>query len=1049
MTPHPYNEDQLVEQAAIALFAALGWQTLNAMEESFGPDGSLGRSTKGEVVLSGRLRAALEGLNPELPAEAITAAIDELSRDRSAMGLAAANREIHTLITQGVSVSIPDHERGGQTSLRLRVIDWVEPEANDFLLVSQFWISGPLYTRRPDLLGFVNGLPLLNVELKKPGVSARRAFDDNIATHKTDIPQLYWFNGLLIASNGTDSRVGSITADWDRFFAWKRIEREDEPRRVSLEVALRGTCEKGRFLDLVENFTLFSEGKGGLVKILAQNHQFLGVNNAIASSLDARAVGHGRAGVFWQTQGSGKSFSMVFYAQKILRRIPGNWTFVVVTDRVELDDQIATTFKAAGALAGGEADQCHASSGTHLAELLRGNHRYVFTLIQKFRSAELLCDRSDVIVITDEAHRSQYDTLALNMRAALPRALFIAFTGTPLIAGEERTREVFGDYVSIYDFQQAVEDGATVPLYYDNRTPELQLINPNLNAELYELIDAADLEPEQEARLQKRLGSQYDILTREDRLDTVAADIVRHFLGRGFQGKGFVVSIDKATAVRMYDKVRRFWALETERVLELLAAGETSEETRQRLQVLETTDMAVVVSAAQNEQAEMTALGLDITPHRKRLVESIPSLDEKFKDPEDPLRLAFVCAMWLTGFDAPSCSTLYLDKPMRNHTLMQTIARANRVFPGKHSGQIVDYANVFASLERALSLYGVGRTGHSPVEGKDVLIGELRQAIAEARSFCLGHQVDLERIEGMAAGGMQRIEALADAVDALISPDGVRNDFLSRQRLVHTLYTALKPDRTAVEFSGINALLALLAAAIRERLNPDGPPDISGVMADITQLLDASITGVAIQERSLPPMDLSQIDFQALAEKFKQSKRKNIDLETLKAQIAARLNRLVQLNPTRTDFLVKFKELIASYNAGSLNVEQLFKALLELSSNLSSEQQRHIRENLSEEELTLFDILLKPAPDLTDPERTKVKAVARELLEKVKSLLVLNWREKAASRAQLKMAIEDALDLGLPRAYTPELYQQKCTTIFEHFYVSYPEREKSIYAGLE
>lgn len=1049
MSPHAYTEDQLVEQPAIGLFASLGWQTVSAMEETFGAGGTLGREIKGEVLLTERLRAALIKLNPGLPPEAIQSAIDELARDRSAMSLAAANREIHTLITQGVPVSIPDPTHGGQTSLRLRVIDWEHPESNDFLLVSQLWICGPLYTRRPDLVGFVNGVPLLNVELKKPGVSARRAFDDNIATHKTDIPQLYWYNGLLIASNGTDSRVGSITADWDRFFAWKRIEREDEPRRVSLEVALRGTCEKGRFLDLIENFTLFSEGKSGLVKILAQNHQYLGVNNAIASSLEARALGHGRAGVFWQTQGSGKSFSMVFYAQKILRRIPGNWTFVVVTDRTELDDQIATTFKAAGALAGAEADQCHASSGAHLAELLRGNHRYVFTLIQKFRSSELLCDRSDVIVITDEAHRSQYDTLALNMRGALPRALFIAFTGTPLIAGEERTREVFGDYVSIYDFQQAVEDGATVPLYYDNRTPELQLINPNLNAELYALIDAADLDPEQEARLQKRLGSQYDILTRDDRLDTVAADIVRHFLGRGFQGKAIVVSIDKATAVRMYDKVRRLWIEETERLRQRMASGDVSEDTRQRLQILETTDMAVVVSAAQNEQAEMASQGLDITPHRKRLVESNPSLEEQFKDPSNPLRLVFVCAMWLTGFDAPSCSTLYLDKPMRNHTLMQTIARANRVFPGKHSGQIVDYANVFASLEKALSLYGVGKSGHSPVEGKDVLIGELRQAIAEVRSFCLSQQVDLEWIEGLTAGDMERIEAIDGAIDALITPDGLRNDFLGRQRLVQMLYTALKPDRAAVEFSGIHALLTLLASAIRERLNPDGPPDISAVMADISKLLDTSITGVAIQQRNQAPMDLSQIDFQALAEKFKQSKRKNIDLETLKAQIAARLNRLVQLNPTRTDFLVKFEELIANYNAGSLNVEQLFKALLELSASLSSEQQRHIRENLSEEELTIFDILLKPAPDLTDAERSKVKSIARELLEKVKALLVLNWREKAASRAQLKMAIEDALDLGLPRAYSPDLYQQKCATIFEHFYVSYAERDKSIFAGLD
>jgi len=443
----------------------------------------------------------------------------------------------------------------------------------------------------------------------------------------------------------------------------------------------------------------------------------------------------------------------------------------------------------------------------------------------------------------------------------------------------------------------------------------------------------------------------------------------------------------------------------------------------------------------------MAALGLDITPHRQRMVESNPSLEERFKKPDDPLRLVFVCAMWLTGFDAPSCSTLYLDKPMRNHTLMQTIARANRVFPGKHSGQIVDYANVFASLERALSLYGVGRSGHSPVEGNAVLIAQLRQAIADARAFCLGHQVDLQRIEGLAAGGMERIAAIADAVNALISPDAVRNDFLAAQRLVHTLYNALKPDRAAVEFTGIDALLALLAAEMRQQLHPEGPADLSEVMAGISQLLDASITGVAIQERNLPPMDLSQIDFQALAEKFKQSKRKNIDLETLKAQIAARLNRLVQLNPTRTDFLEKFEQLIAAYNAGSLNVEQLFKALLELSASLSSEQQRHIREHLSEEELTLFDILLKPAPELSEAERSKVKAVARELLEQVKALLVLNWRAKAASRAQLKLAIEDALDLGLPRAYTPELYQQKCNSIFEHFYVSYPERDASVYAG--
>ncbi|MFN7305935.1 MAG: type I restriction endonuclease subunit R, partial [Acetobacteraceae bacterium] len=448
---------------------------------------------------------------------------------------------------------------GGQKTERLRVVDWAQPENNDFLLVSQISIVGSLYTCRPELVGFVNGLPWVVVELKKPGVAARAAFDENLSHYKQQIPQLFWFNALLIASNGTESRIGSLTADWGRFFEWKRIEREDEPRRVSLEVMLRGTCAPHRLLDLVENFTLFSEHKAGLVKILGQNHQFLGVNNAITSMLEARQQGHGRGGVFWQTQGSGKSFSMVFFAQKVLRKLAGNWTFVVVTDRVELDDQIAKTFKAVGAVSKAEGKQSHAASGAHLRELLRGNHRYVFTLVHKFQTAEALTDRSDVIVLTDEAHRSQYDTLALNMRAALPKAMFLAFTGTPLIAGEERTKEVFGDYVSIYDFQQSVEDGATVPLFYENLTPELQLVNADLNEDIYRLIEDAGLDPDQEDKLEKALGRQYHLITRDDRLETVAQDIVRHFLGRGFMGKAMVVSIDKATAIRMYDKVKAHW----------------------------------------------------------------------------------------------------------------------------------------------------------------------------------------------------------------------------------------------------------------------------------------------------------------------------------------------------------------------------------------------------------------------------------------------------------------------------------------------------------
>jgi type I site-specific restriction-modification system R (restriction) subunit len=1254
-------------------------------------------TTKGEEVLVPRLRAALERLNPALPPEAITAAVDELTRDRSAMSLPAANREIYSLIKDGIRVSIaqpedspsspallpggegggsssPHESRsrrrkethsngergtrsaeqqttshmsaatgqgGGQRTERVRVIDWETPAANDFLLVSQFSVTGALYTCRPDLVGFVNGLPLVVIELKKPGVPARAAFDENLTHYKQQIPALFWFNALLIASNGTDSRVGSLTADWERFFEWKRIEREDEPRRVSLEVMLRGTCDRARLLDLVENFTLFSEHKAGLVKIVGQNHQFLGVNNAIASMLEARKLGHGRGGVFWQTQGSGKSFSMVFFAQKVLRKVAGNWTFVIATDRVELDDQIAKTFKATGAVSEAEGDQCHASSGAHLRELLRGNHRYVFTLIHKFQpekiqaetpsspallpggeggsplplgeagarvaqhyrgglqyaglverarelrkhrtSAEaiawellrdrrfeglkfrrehqinnyiadffcaehqidieldgeihkspevmekdaardamlrslgfkvlrfpnqlvleqpeeflrqiaaalelpstsgrgaggeghdeampVLSDRRDIVVLADEAHRSQYDTLALNMRAALPRAIFIAFTGTPLIAGEERTKDVFGGYVSIYDFQQSVEDGATVPLFYENRTPELQLVNPDLNDDIYNLIEAAELDPDQEAKLERELSKQYHILTRDDRLETVAQDIVRHFLGRGFIGKAMVVSIDKATALKMHNKVRKHWAAEQKRVEREIAKlskypvaddvrrltsnqsesrhldsynPEKMRELQARLEVLKTTDMALIVSPGQNEIPQMKKLGLDIEPHRRRMNDSEPGLDEKFKDTADPLRLVFVCAMWLTGFDAPSCSTVYLDKPMRNHTLMQTIARANRVFPGKHSGMIVDYANVFASLEKALAIYGAGKGGANPVRDKAKLVEELRKACRDATAFCSARRVDLPAIEQLTAGCMERLHQMDDAVNALVSPDPLRREFLGHERLVGTLYGAVKPDVAALEFAGRVATLTAIAEAIRTKIHPD-PVDITEVLGDISVLLDQSITGMTIKDQGPPALDLSKINFEELARRFKTSKHKNSDLEVLKAAIRAQLEKLIRLNKTRADFADKFEKLIESYNNGSRNIEELFAELVNLSRSLSEEQQRHVRENMTEEELVIFDILTRPAPELSAEERAEVKKVARMLLDRLNALLVLNWRQKSSARSQLKLAIEDVLDTGLPRAYDKPLYEQKCSLLFEHIFESYPERNAGVY----
>jgi type I restriction enzyme R subunit len=601
-----YSEDALVEQPAIALFSELGWETANCWGERFDENSTLGRETPNEVVLISRLRPALQRLNSGLPAEAIDLAIEELVKDRSLMSPAQANREIYRLIKDGVRVFVPSEE--GDAVEIVMVIDWTNPENNDFFLASQFWVMGEMYKRRADLVGFVNGLPLVFVELKASHRRIENAYRDNLRDYKSTIPQIFPHNAFIILSNGSESKMGSMTASWEHFAEWKKINSEGEEGRVSLETMIRGSCEKSRLLDIVENFTLFSEEKAGLVKLVGKNHQYLGVNNAFEALMN-RKENQGKLGVYWHTQGSGKSFSMVFFSQKVLRRVKGDYTFLIVTDRQELDDQIYKTFSSVGAVTEGQAQ---ADSGEHLKRLLRENHRNVFTLIQKFRTEggeryPKLSDRSNLIVMTDEAHRTQYDVFAKNMRQALPNASFIGFTGTPLMAGEEKTKEVFGDYVSIYNFRQSVEDGTTVPLYYENRIPELQLSNEALNEDLNRVIDEAMLDERQEQKLQREFNREYQLITRQERLEKVAEDIVSHLMGRGQRGKAMVVSIDKATALRMYDKVQKYWLKYLEDLRGQLEGS--SKEERERLEekvsYMEETDMAVVVSQSQNEVEDM------------------------------------------------------------------------------------------------------------------------------------------------------------------------------------------------------------------------------------------------------------------------------------------------------------------------------------------------------------------------------------------------------------------------------------------------------------
>ena len=687
--------------------------------------------------------------------------------------------------------------------------------------------------------------------------------------------------------------------------------------------------------------------------------------------------------MFWHTQGSGKTLSMLFFSQKVLRKMPGNWSFVIVTDREDLDDQAHKEFLWAGVVT---EKHMRATGSAHLRQLLSEDHRYVFTLIQKFRTEKgevhpVVSERDDVIVITDEAHRTQYDILALNMRNALPNAGFLGFTGTPLIAGEERTREVFGDYVSVYNFAASTADHATVPLYYENRIPQLEIANPTFGDDLMAIVEEADLDEAQERQLARTLGQQYELITRDDRLDAVAKDIVEHFLGRGFPGKALVVSIDKVTAVRTFEKVQRFWAERLAADEARLASERPEPEpsatfSSQEIAFMRSTDMAVVISQSQNEIAEMAERGIDIKPHRKRMVEE--NLEEKFKDAQDPFRLAFVCSMWTTGFDVPSLSTVYLDKPLRNHTLMQTITRANRVFPEKNNGLIVAYVDVFRNLQKALAIYAIGgKAGEVPVEEKGALVDALRAAVDDLRAFCASRDVDLDALGKLK--GFELVAAGRQTVEMLMVDDDEKTAFLSRASLVNRLYKAILPDTRANEFSRLRAVTKFLADAIAEYTER---PDVSGVMGRVEQLLDES---VAANEYLIPDseaealFDLGAVDWDGLEEAFKQG-RPRTAAQRLRSLLSAQITALVRLNPMRVDLVERFEKLVADYNAGSMNVETFFQELLAFKKTLSEEEARALSEGLDEEQLAVFDLLMRPAPELSEAEKTQVKKVADELL---------------------------------------------------------------------
>lgn len=1069
-----YTEDSLVQQTtANYLKDQLGWNSVYAYKnEDFGKNSLLGRSSEREVVLVRYLRQKLVELNPDLPEAAYEDAIRTLTETVASQALAQTNREKHDLIRNGVQVTFRN-DKGERVRDRLKVIDFDNAENNHFLCVRELVIKGDLYRRRADIVGFVNGLPLLFMECKNLHKNLRNAYDTNFSDYKDTVPHLFHHNAVVMFGNGDKAKVGSVTAKWEYFHDWKRLH-EEEPGVVDMETALKGVCNKKNFIDLFENFILFDESSGAPVKILARNHQFLGVNLAV-ESVSRREELEGKLGVFWHTQGAGKSYSMVMFSQKVRRKLGGNFTFLVLTDRTDLDAQIYKTFAGCGVV-NNDKDPCRASSGKRLNALLGQHKSYVFSLIQKF-NAEVDPDdpytqREDIIVMTDEAHRTQYGTLALNLRNALPNASYMGFTGTPLFSDDEVTRKVFGEYVSTYDFQRAVEDGATVPLYYDARGDKLGISIGDLNeriANKVEELETDDIDVSQ--RLESELKRDYHVITAHKRLDQVASDFVDHY-SRGWEtGKAMLVCIDKVTCVRMFHLIEEHWnkqIAELEKQKNKLDSAQEELVLARRIEWMRETRAAVVVSEEQGEVDRFKKWDLDIKPHRKLIKDGIDlpealrkrpeyqsmqrmALDDAFKEDEHPFRIVIVCAMWLTGFDVPSLSTLYLDKPLKAHTLMQAMARANRVHAGKNNGLIVDYCGVLMHLRKALATYaGTQADGGSdeidPARPDEELLADLVEAIQMAKGFLNEKDAPLEAI--------RKSEGFARNAAILACKEAVNENDESRKRFEIVCRAVFKKFKACSNIREVNAHRADrdgIDIVYRSLQSDKEKADISHIIRELHKIVDDAVHVDAsrISEESAP-YDISKIDFDRLKAEFEHSPAKKTTVQNLRQAIENRLKQMLMENPLRTDFQDHYETLVAEYNREKdrLTIEKTFEALIKFVGMLDEEEHRAVGEGLNQEYLALFDLLKKP--ELKKNEVKRIKAVAIGLLDALKAekLSIDHWRAKEATRDAIRQAIHDYLwsdETGLPEAYNDNDIAEIAEAVYRHIHWAYPKLPSPIY----
>lgn len=1061
--PNFISENQIEQALLRRLHEQQGFELLNCNTND--PDDLNDRSNrkdKREVVLRDRLKKAGTRLNPSIPDDSINYAVAQIADRRPAMSAIAVNRELDSLIRDGVPVEFED-KSGKKQQERVRFIDFNITANNHFVAVSQLWIRGERKYRRPDVLLYINGIPLIFIELKDSNIALRNAYDDNLTNYRHDIPQLFNTNALCVLSNAIETKVGSITSEWEHFFNWLRVDDEKEKidrqkikaEATSLERVIDGLFAPERLLDYVENFVIYHKETQ---KIVAQNHQFIGVNSAFDRFQNREKYG-GKLGVFWHTQGSGKSFSMIFYARKIFRKLTGNFTFVVITDRDDLDGQIYRNFLNTNTVQKSEAAQ--PKNSEEMRKFLGQNKRLVFTLIQKFRYDKgkkypLLSDRSDIVVIVDEAHRTQYKSLAENLREGLPNAQYLAFTGTPLLGKDRKTNTWFGDYVSEYNFQQSMDDGATVPLFYQKRVPEVLIQNEDLSEEFYKILEDENLDEQQQVRLEKQFSKEVEVIKRDDRLETIARDIVYHFPRRGYLGKGIVISVDKFTAVKMYDKVQRLWM---EQLKDLRGkVGKTKNEVekaryKKLIEYMRKVEMAVVISEEAGEEEKFKEQNLDVKPHRDRMNQLDKhghDIEYNYKDPEHPLQLVFVCAMWLTGFDAPTVSTLYLDKPMKDHTLMQTIARANRVTSyqidgkSKINGEIVDYYNVFRNMKKALKDYAQGEDGldEPPVKDKSELQRLLADSIDQGFAFCETSGVSLANI---LAGDdiFKSVNSFKEYADALLAKDDLRKEFFVYENTITSLYEACKPEvlgqpvvRSVAAFQYLRGVIE----SIIEQVDIDKATQRVGSLLDESLVVDNS-EGFTVKEHDAEyqivqkgkTWDLSRVNFDKLKEEFGCTKYKNIEIADLRAFIEHKLEQMLQQNSTRSNFAQRLQEIVDRYNAGGSTTENYYDDLVKFAQGMKDEDERHVKEGLSIDELELFDLLKKDK--MTETETQKVKLAAssllRRLLQEHPKVLIQDWYKDTQTQRAVRSVVEKVLDENLPETFDRVVFKEKCDNLFE------------------